>query len=258
MQCPRCYSNNVTVNREFTGSTYKSNYMRTGIKHSWFFPSGIKEGSRSSHYRTIALCHNCGNSWYIASDADKTSSIFTWIIIIVLILGGFKYYYKDRKTEEKGDPTVINTDQKIDTDIWSKEYTSIEDFEWNLDEDGITLGRYKKNTKENKIRFSNRYTINGTDYHITKMDDCFFCEDIKSVIVSEGVVQIDNPTFNSCGLRYLYLPKSLEVFNGWSYLDLDLRELYYGGSEEEFYNKFDPKNYLDNVKIYFNVNPDDL
>ncbi len=262
MLCPRCKSNSVLISREHAGTSYMVNHMTTGVKRSWFIPSERSNVQSDSRYRTIAVCRECGYTWSL-SDSQQGGNALTLILFLILVYFAHRFIAGDfgstkNGTSPKNDPTVITTDQEIDTDKWSKEYTSIEDFKWEADEDGITLGRYKKNTSDNKIRFSDRYTINGEEYHITKLDTCFLCEDIKSVIVCEGVTYIDGPTFNSCGVRYLYLPESLEEFDGFGYLKYDLRELHYGGSEEEFYNKYDPKDNLDNVKMYFNVNPNDL
>ena len=255
MQCPRCNSNNVSVKREYAGSTYRSNYMRTGVKSSWFIPSGVKEGSRTSRYRTIALCQNCGSSWEISSNSSTGPSLISIIVIVAIILFGYKYFIKDKNPKTKGDPTVINTDGGNATAAWADEYTSIEEFEWTVDGNEIVIG--SKKSRRDKIRFSDKYTIDGVDAHIIKLDATFVLSDVKSVIVPEGVKSISNNCFNSCGIQYLYLPSTLEDFNGWNYFH-DLVTIYYGGSEKQWKERFDTQDYLDGVKIEYNINPDDL
>lgn len=271
MQCPRCKGNNVVISREYSGSTNKVDYMRTGVKSSWFIPASKINESRQVKYRTVALCKECGNSWTVSSQSDNNSVILSVIVLVILIVLGiwaFKDDYNKKKSSEtsssestlntsSNDPTVIVTDKEIDTAIWKEEYTSIEEFEWSVDEDGITLGNYKTTGEDCKIRLSDRYTINGVDYHIYKLDGCFFCDDIKSVIVPEGVTEIVDYTFNSCKIKYLYLPSTLESFDGWNYFG-DLKVLYYGGDEEQLNERFDTKDYLKNVKIEYNIDPSEL
>lgn len=70
--------------------------------------------------------------------------------------------------------------------------------------------------------------------------------------------KIKKNTFNSCGIEYLYLPSTLEEFDGWYYMDRNLKALYFCKSEEEFNEKFDIDEDIPNAKIEYNVNPDDL
>ena len=256
MLCPRCKENRIALQREYAGTSYSMDHMHTGISRSWFFPANRMNMNERASYRTIAICKNCGYTWTVSGDAQYSINLFGLIICIALI-GFIVYRMRENTNTVSGDPMIINTDREIDTDIWSKEYTSIEDFKWSIDENGITLGDYRKVRDNCKIRLSNRYTVNGVDYQVTKLDGCFFCDDIKSVIVSEGVTEIVYYTFNSSGIEYLYLPETLETFDGFSYLT-GLKKLYYGGSEEQWNSRFDPKDNLKNTEIIFNASPDEL
>ena len=252
MQCPRCKSENVTVNREYDATTQQ--------------------------YKTVAVCKNCGNAFNPNEKVELVAELYAlaFVVIILLVLGFgsgiFQKMYKAHKenenrkaaeateetTPENYDPTVITTDKEVTSNVWNSEYTSIEDFDWDVDEYGIVLGDYKVYKDKCKIRLSDRYTINGEDYHIYYLEGCFFCANIKSVIVPEGVTKIKHNTFNSSKIEYLYLPSTLEEFDGWYYMDSNLKALYYGGSEEEFKEKFDLKGHIPDATIEYNVNPDDL
>ena len=277
--CPKCSSANVTVNRECSNINSFECHKRIHKDTSIIFPADRNRSSTYVSYRTTALCKNCGYSWTVGSSTEGALSVLALCFIIILVGIGLMYFslhllfnrHSNNETStvtteasipetttEKGDPTVITTDRVIDTNVWATEYTSIEDFEWDVNENGILLGEYKiSGNRDAKIRLSDRYTINVVDYHIYKLDGSFTLKYVKSVIVPEGVTEIVNHSFNSSGIEYLYLPSTLEEYKGWYYFD-DLKTLYYGGSEEDFNNKFDTNDQLKDVTIIYDANPDEL
>ena len=281
MLCPKCNSANITFNRECSNIYSYGSNKRIHKDTSIFIPSDFNRTTTSVSYHTTALCKNCGYSWIPEASGTGIILLKIWGFSLLLLLIGIGLMYfsihsiikKHSKsntstvtteasvpesTTENGDPTVITTDREIDTAIWATEYTSIEDFEWDVDENGIVLNKYNvSGSKDAKIRLSDCYTINGVDYHIYKLDTTFTFKDVKSVIVPEGVTEIVKCTFNTCGIEYLYLPSTLEEYTGWNYFH-DLKTLYYGGSEEDFNNKFDTKDQLKDVTIIYDANPDEL
>lgn len=101
--------------------------------------------------------------------------------------------------------------------VWANEYTPINDFRYHIDQENhtITLIRYDREPDEDihKILLSPVYTLNGEDYTLISMgsDACFFGKTwIKSVIIPEGVTYIEGSCFNSCGVKDVYLPSTLE------------------------------------------------
>lgn len=83
---------------------------------------------------------------------------------------------------------------------------------------------------------------------------------MESVILTEGISSLDDNTFNSCDVKYLYLPSTLEAkeVSFWSYFH-DVEEIYYGGSNEQW-NEICavPREDLEVKQIYCNVSIDDL
>ena len=72
-----------------------------------------------------------------------------------------------------------------------------------------------------------------------------------------------NNTFNSCGVEYIYLPKSLvSAGTGWPFYDYfhDVKKIYFGGSEEEWYELTGgaERSDIDVVEIIYDANIDDL
>lgn len=113
---------------------------------------------------------------------------------------------------ESADPEPIEKES-----VWANEFTPINDFRYHIDEENhtITLISYDKGPDEDihKILLSPVYTLNGEDYNLVSMgsDACFFGKTwIESVIIPEGVTYIEGNCFNSCGVKDVYLPSTLE------------------------------------------------
>lgn len=70
--CPKCGGTNIKFHREPVGTSYNSYYRRTGVKSSWIFPAGIRNGHRKIAYRTVGLCSDCGHTWGIESDVQHS------------------------------------------------------------------------------------------------------------------------------------------------------------------------------------------
>ncbi len=102
--------------------------------------------------------------------------------------------------------------------VWANEYTPINNFRYHIDEENrtITLISYDKGPDDDihKILLSPVYTLNSEDYTLVSMgsDACFFGKTwIESVIIPEGVTYIEGNCFNSCGVKDIYLPSTLEA-----------------------------------------------
>ena len=77
--------------------------------------------------------------------------------------------------------------------------------------------------------------INGETCTVVSLDTTFALDSVISVVVPEGVRSMSNNVFNSCGLKFVYLPSTLTDFNGWDYFH-ELKKLYYGGTEDQWKN----------------------
>lgn len=60
-------------------------------------------------------------------------------------------------------------------------------------------------------------------------------ENVDSVILPNGLKEISDNGFNSCGVKYVYIPASLKNVSSsfWGYFH-DVEKIYYGGSEEQW------------------------
>lgn len=179
-----------------------------------------------------------GEMVVIIGDVDNSG--FSWTDISVsnchIITSGSAAKNKaselDAKSLEAPDATGA-TGASISS-VWAQDYTSINDFKYIIDGNDIYIGRYKG--QESKIRINSTYVIDGKDYTVVALNDAtFFCDDIQSVIIPEGTKNLADNTFNSCGIKFLYLPSTLESVddNFWDYFH-DVEKIYYGGTEEQW------------------------
>lgn len=141
----------------------------------------------------------------------------------------------------------------------SSDCVQLTNFEYDLVDAGISLTDYIG--KEKSVKISESYYVNGKEYPVRKLDTTFASGSVDEVSVPEGVKTIEDATFNSCGIKKLFLPSSLtevtEEF--WDYF-YELDTLYYGGTEEQFkkllgsVDRWD----LDILHVEYNSLPDDV
>lgn len=150
----------------------------------------------------------------------------------------------------------------VNSSVWATEVTSIDNFDYYLDGDNVYLQEYKGHDK--KIKIATSYTIDGKEYKVAdKIGALFVLKSVDSVILPEGIVSMPDNTFNSCGVKYVYIPKSLQPGEeGYSFYDYfhDVEKIYYGGSEDEWHiltNNADRAD-IDATEIVYNANLDDL
>lgn len=150
-----------------------------------------------------------------------------WIFVILCIIGGIA------KACGLGDTGNSTESEMSKSSAWATDITSIEDFDYYIDGTEIYLQDY--NGHDKKIRISSTYNIDGTDYNVVSLDGTFTLHSVDSVIVPEGVRSISANTFNSDGVKFVYLPSTLEEIssNFLSYFH-DMNKICYGGSEEQW------------------------
>lgn len=152
---------------------------------------------------------------------------------------------------------LANLDQqKNDKVIWGGTATQLESFEYYLNGESITLTGYSDSDK--KVNIAPEYDIDGNSYKVVSLDGTFVLDRITSAIIPEGVKSISDNAFNSCGVKYLYLPSTLTDFNGWHYFH-DGEKLYYGGTEQQWNSLYTgERKDIDFTQIIFNAKIDDL
>lgn len=244
--CPKCGSDQVKFELRSAGTTSKTNYYRTGVKKSWFIPSGYKTRESQRNYKSIAVCQNCGHHWEVGAPGFLTT-VISWVIIIAILVVAFKACSSSSSNSSADSPA----DETQEVSIWASEYTPLSDFEYYIDEEAIFLKKYIGESK--KVYIAPSYTVDGRDLPVTSLNGSSFFSHVDSIIISEGIADVAYAAFNGCGVDFLYFPSTVTSFSGWGYFH-DVEKIYYGGSKEswgELY-EFDRAN-LDVVEIVYDA-----
>lgn len=284
--CPKCGSNNFRYELREAETRSHTNYYRTGIKKSWFVPAGRKIYRSRRMQKAVGVCADCGYTeqekgglWYLLCVIFFPIALSIWfyktriirldkkwrlaiiaafwiaIVIIGIVSPSKVPAHVETETAETAEQSIDESELTVDS-VWASEYTPLSDFKYYIDGNEITLTDYKGRAK--KVNISPVYEIDGKRYSVVSIDGIFALKDVVSVIIPDGVMGIANNTFNSCGIKYLYLPSTIEKFDGWSYFH-DMQKLYYGGSEEQWDELCTrERSRLDVVQIVFNAEIEDL
>lgn len=250
LRCRRCGGTHIKVELRSAGTTSTTNYYRTGAKNSILFPSNQRTHNSQRNYKSIAFCQDCGDYWEIVSSdelrmIEQGKRYLKRIGIVLLCLFVFLFI-----------SSFADSDTTDPSKIWASEYTPLSDFEYYIDGGKIYLKDYKGASK--KVYIAPQYTVNNCIFHVVSLDGTFALENVDSVIVPEGVKQISNNAFNSCGITHLYLPSTVNHFEGWSYFH-DMEKIYYGGSQNAWNDLCQyERSRLDVVEIVYNSDITDL
>lgn len=271
--CPKCGGTNIKFHREPVGTSYNSYYRRTGVKSSWIFPAGIRNGHRKIAYRTVGLCSDCGHTWGIESDVQHSGWWYLFLLLIWPIALSVWFWKTNAFQLDKKwravilsiawliliSGVLISESKMVGTEsssIWASSYAELNDFEYYIDGNEIYIKDYRGNSK--KVRINSSYSVDGTPMNVVSFDGTFALDSVISVIIPDGTRHMSNNVFNSCGIEYVYLPASLEEFKGWSYFH-NVEKIYYGGTEEQWSNFCTvDRSRLDFVQIICNTDPNDL
>lgn len=225
-------------------------------------------------------CPNCGfplksknNNQYTQAPVIPTQSInkssknsikqtkksvieFISFIAILFIVGGFFAHKNAKLNKETINSSEINANpaqekteeqqgiigvevQKID----KEKYGIIEDFEYEISGDAIVLDRYTGKCEILEIQAY--YIIDDKEYE-TDLSDFqvgIGNRKVKTLILDEGITEVQDAIFNSCDVKKVYFPKSMSIIydNTLAYLKPDKSEtikVYYGGTQSEWENIF--------------------
>lgn len=144
----------------------------------------------------------------------------------------------------------------------STDCTSIFKFDYYLDGDEVIIKEYEGSDK--KIKICSTYEIDDKEYTVTKFSEgVFSLKSVYSVILPETLKSMPSNTFNSSEIKYVFIPKSLEVdkssYPFYKYFH-DVEVIYYGGSEEDWKmltNNVD-RSEIDAKNIVYDSSIDDL
>lgn len=117
---------------------------------------------------------------------------------------------------------------------------TINSFDYSIDGNTVLLNKY--NGSDHTLVIESNYTIDGMQYDVNLDNFCIGMDNnsTDTLIISEGITSVNDAIFNGCEVTKIFFPKSLSVIydNTLAYLDADHIDIYYAGSEEEWYNIF--------------------
>ena len=271
--CPKCGSNRFHYELRSAGTKSTTRYYRTGIKKSWVVPSGRRTYSSDRKQESIGICPDCG---YTEKQQTQGGIGCAAIIVVIIVLAIVSAASGNRNENNSGSvkaqpsttaiSTSTNNDGKVTEpqitelpvveSIWATEYTPISDFEYYIDHDKIIIEDYRG--KSEKVYVAPAYEVDGVMMDVIELEGVFALDNIESAIISHGIKKMRNNIFNSCGVKYVFLPSSLEEFDGWNYFHKAER-LYFEGTEDEFNAICDEeRKNIDVTRIVFNSSLDDL
>ncbi|MCI8481002.1 MAG: hypothetical protein HFG08_09065 [Oscillibacter sp.] len=270
--CPKCGGANIKFHREPVGTSYNSYYRRTGVKSSWIFPSGIRNGHRKIAYRTVGLCSDCGHTWEIESEVQHSGWWYLFLLAIwPIALSVWFWKTPALRLDKRWRAAILSVawliliagalssevERSIESNsIWASSYADLDDFEYYIDGNEIYIKDYRGSSK--KVSINSSYDVEGTAMNVVSFDGTFALDSVTSVIIPNGTRYVSNNIFNSCGIEFVYLPASLEEFKGWSYFH-NVEKIYYGGTEEQWSSFCTvDRSKLDVVQIICNTNPNEL
>lgn len=271
--CPKCGSNRFHYELRSSGTKSTMRYYRTGIKKSWVVPSGKRTYSSDRKQESIGICPDCG---YTEKQQTQGGIGCVAIIVVIIVLAIVSAASGNRNENNSGSvkaqpsttaiSTSTNNDGKVTEpqitelpvveSIWATEYTPISDFEYYIDHDKIIIEDYRG--KGEKVYVAPAYEVDGIMMDVVELEGVFALDNIESAIISHGIKKMQNNIFNSCGVKYVFLPSSLEEFDGWDYFHRAER-LYFEGTEDEF-NAIcnEERKNIDVTRIIFDASLDDL
>ena len=226
MRCRNCGSTDIRLSMIRDGVDYSSTSDRIMGVH-------VYSGKSKIRHKRVAVCQNCGYSYdYIMpeevvkekKDARNGmigfSVLFSICLIIIAASGG------------QSDSTKSGNEMSSKSqNVWAAEITPLDDFEYYIDQDEIYLKDYLGS--DGAVYVPSNYTVDGIEMNVVSLDSTFTLTRIHSAIISDGVKYLSDNIFNSCGVEFVYLPKTLENFNGWNYFH-GVKKIYYGGTEESW------------------------
>jgi len=263
--CPKCGSDKFHYELRSAGTRSKSNYYKTGFDDNWIIPAGQKTYNSERKQKAVGFCPNCG---YVEEKQEKGCLYYLLCLIFFPISLSVWFYKTDLFQLDKKWraliiavcwlPLIVSAILSPGTDVnaepeslWSAEYTELSCFDYYIDGNKIVLKDY--NGSDKKIRIAPSYNVDGEIFQVVALDGTFALTSVDSVIVPESVTTIASNTFNSCGIKYLFLPGSLIDFTGWNYFH-DVQAIYYGGTEEDWHALYTrERSDLDVVRIIYDA-----
>ncbi len=254
MECPNCNSNEIKIQSIRTGDESNSNISGAGLSGRFrilgIYTLGGKNNSKTTYtFKREGLCQKCGFNFDYLTQEDVNNmqesaknkyylSIIFLIISIILCFAFMSQSTNNTSNNTSITDSNISKNSNITTSVWAQSSTPIEDFDYFLEGNNIYLKKYIGTDKN--VRINNTYVINGNNYNITSFSEGVFAlKSVDSVILPDGLTSMPANTFNSCGVKFIYIPATLEnQNNGYPFYRYfhNVEKIYYGGTEEQWKN----------------------
>lgn len=117
------------------------------------------------------------------------------------------------------------------------EPTGIEEFEYSKSGDFLKIKSYSG--KDKLIEIKPSYEIDGKEYQTDLSDIYLSGSKVESIIFAQGIKEVGMTIFNSCNVKNIYFPSTIEYIYDYtlSYLhpeDGERIQIYYAGTESEW------------------------
>ncbi len=151
------------------------------------------------------------------------------------------------------DSKRIDTDSNPTlTEKTEESVTPLSDFWISLDEGSHTITLNAFETHDKKCIIPSEYIIDGERWPVTRIGDaCFFGRtSLEYLVIPEGVTSIEHNAFNSCTVKEIFFPSSLQNIDGiFEYLDSSKRTIYYAGNSDSWWAIQGADQITDNIDL---------
>lgn len=203
----------------------------------------------------------------MAKEKKKGSCLKTILIVVVvlLVLGavfgrdveedtkeGFEdgYSQENNNSETESENKELQDNEETEAEgvtnvevVKEDPYGTIDEFTYKISGSEVFLESFDAKNKIIEIKPS--YDIDGTTY-TTNLSDFqvgIGNDSVETVILDEGITNINDSAFNSCAVKKVFFPKSMQIVydKTLSYLNPDegeLIQIYYAGTQDEWANIF--------------------
>lgn len=226
MRCRNCGSTNIKLSMVSDGVDYNATSDHVMGVH-------VYSGKSKVRHKRIAVCQSCGYSYdYIMPEEvakekrDARNGMIGFGLIFAVCLMAMALSSGQSDSTKSESETASKSGS-----VWAVEATPLEDFDYYIDQNEIYLKDYKGS--DEAVYVPSSYNVDGTEMNVVSLDGTFALTRIHSAIISDGIRYLSDNMFNSCGVEFVYLPASLESFNGWNYFH-DVKKIYYGGNEDSW------------------------
>lgn len=287
LKCKNCGSilkvdaNNTDVNCEFCHAKFKLDDEVKHIQYDNMEQSGyeFEKGRLKAQQEYLDSKTNHTRTTYVKKNYHKKKHGLLYFFFCLIFFPFVITYYviKSEKLSKKNKIIILailwglflylgaiseKEQEELEKKPWASECTSINDFDYYFDGKEIILSGYKKNDK--RIKICSIYEIDDEQYTVTTFSKSLFTSsNVYSVILPDTLKYMPDNTFNSSGIKYIYIPASLEANDlGYSFYKYfhNVEEINYGGSEEQWktLTKNELRENIDSKNIIFNVKSESL